>query len=313
MPQIIELVIPLFALIGLGRLAFQRAYIDGAGVAALTGFTYWVALPALLIGSVVNGRSDHIVFTAGIYIACCIIVFFLSIAIARIVFGYPIERAALFGLNATYGNIIFLGTPLVASVFGQEGVALILVIIALHSGVLLPLAAVMIEIGTRRQGGALVVCSRTARSLAQNPVIMSIVLAFLWKQTALPLPPGLHGLFALLAPAASPLALFCLGASLPLERLERSVVQEAALATFIKLLLLPLAVGWASWFCGLAGLPWRVALLTAAMPTGANAFLLARKATTFAAGSAMTVVLASVISILTICLLVQWLQGGAFT
>jgi predicted permease len=52
----------------------------------------------------------------------------------------------VFALNATYGNVIYLGTPLVSAAFGPPGLSLILTIIAVHSGVLLPLAAVLIEI-----------------------------------------------------------------------------------------------------------------------------------------------------------------------
>jgi malonate transporter and related proteins len=78
----------------------------------------------------------------------------------------------------------------------------------------------------------------------------------------------------------------------------------------MKLAVLPISVGLAAWIVGLPSLQWRVAVLTAAMPTGANAFLLARRATNFAEVSATTVVLTTAISVLTISVLLNWMGSN---
>jgi malonate transporter len=308
MLQIIGLVIPLFAVIAVGRMAVSYKRLDSAGLAALSGFTYWIALPALLIGSVAEAHAQNLIEVAAIYLACCIAVFAASMLLCYLFIGRSLARTAIFGLNATYGNVIFLGTPLVASFFGPQGVSLILAIIAFHSGVLLPLASVLIELGTHRQGGIRVVASNSAMGLLRNPIIMSILAGFIWRTTGFTLPLPLHHLFGLIGPAAAPSALFCLGASLPSVATEQSIMREAMLATVIKLAVLPFCVGIVSWQMGLTGLPWQVAVITAAMPTGANAFLLARRATDFVEASAATVVTASVASVLTITLILNWLH-----
>jgi malonate transporter len=306
--SVLALVAPLFAVIGMGWLAMRRSMLDSAGLAALTGFTYWAALPALLFGSIAEVDAPRLMDVAGIYLICCILIFTFSLFAGRLLLGSSLAQTAVFSLNATYGNVIFLGTPLVSAVFGSQGVSLILAIIALHSGVLLPLAAILIELGTGRQGGPWVVVRNTVLGLLRNPIMMSIALGFLWRATGIAMPGPLHELFSLLGRAASPLALFCLGASLPPLTKETQVVREAVLATLLKLTGLPLCVGALSSVVGLSGLPWRVAVVTAAMPTGANAFLLARRATAFAEASAATVVIATAMSVITITGLLAWLR-----
>ena len=58
----------------------------------------------------------------------------------------------------------------------------------------------------------------------------------------------------------------------------------------------------------MSGQPVAVAVLTAGMPTGANAFLLARRAGTLIEASAGTVVVATVASVLTLFGLLVWLR-----
>ena len=285
-----------------------RNILTPEGLAALNGFAYWLALPALLFSSIAESHAPQAMGIAGIYLACCIFVFACAVLIGHLIFGNALAKSAVFGLNATYGNVIFLGTPLVAAFFGPEGVAQILAIIAFHSGVLLPLAAVLMELGSGRQGGVQAVMHRTVLGLMRNPIIMSILLGFAWRATGIAVPGPIHHLLAVLGPSATPLALFCLGASLPPVAVEYAIIREATAATLLKLTVLPVCVGWVAWFMEISGMPWRVAVLTAAMPTGANAFLLARRATSFAESSASTVVVTTALSTVSITGLLTWLR-----
>jgi malonate transporter and related proteins len=302
------LVAPIFAVIAAGYFANRRGLLQPAGLAALTGFTYWLALPALLFGSIAELDSTGLLVASEIYLAACLIVFGLSVLARRFLLRGSLPESAVFGLNATYGNVIYLGTPVVSAVFGAKGVALILAIIAFHSGVLLPLAACLIEIGVPKQGGVAIVLRNTVSGMVRNPILMSIFLGFAWHGIHLPMPGPLHDLLAMLGRAATPLALFSLGASLPTFDRGWPTVREAAFTTVIKLSILPVCVGVLAHVMGLSGLPWKVAVVTAAMPTGANAFMLARRATEFSAVSASTVVITTTLSLGSIAGLLSWLR-----
>jgi len=308
MAYVASMVMPIFAIIAMGRMAIWFRVLHPDGLAALNGFAYWIALPALLFGSIAAMQTSGWLEIAWIYLLACILMYAVALLAAKLILGGPLARTAVFALNATYGNVIFLGTPVVSAVFGPDGVSLILAIIAFHSGILLPIAAVLIEISTHRNGGVLVVIRNTAGGLVRNPIIVSIFLGFVWRATGLSLPGPIQQLVALLGHAAAPLALFCLGASLPPLARESPVMHEAVFATILKLAILPVVVGTLARMAGLSGLPWTVAVVTAAMPTGANAFLLARRASAFAEASASTVVIATVMSVLTLSGLLVWIR-----
>jgi malonate transporter len=307
MAQALGLIVPVFAVIAMGWLAVRLKRLDTQSLAGLVGFAYWVALPSLLFASIAELDPGAALTVAIIYLACCLVVYGFAVAVSCLLFRRSLAQSAMFGLNATYGNVIYLATPLVSAAFGQPGLTLILVIIAVHSGVLLPLAAVLIELDSGQQGGAVVVLRSSIVNVLKNPIMMSILLGFLWRLTGFGVPVPLHNLLTLLGRAASPLALFCLGATLPGISGGILVLREAVLVTIIKLLILPISVGAMCWLVGLPDLQWRVALVTAAMPTGANAFLLARRATDFAEASATAVVLSTGASILTIAMLLNWI------
>jgi malonate transporter and related proteins len=287
MMDIIGLLLPIFAVIALGRAVVWFALIEPAGIRGINDFTYWIALPALLFGSIATGKTLHLFGIASIYLAGCLFVYGLALLLARVLLHMRLPQAAAFALSATYGSAIYFGIPIVSAAFGSSGLVLILPIIALHSGVLLPLAAALIEYGS--QTGSTAVVRNTLRGLLRNPIVMAIAVGFLWHAGGAPVPVPAHALFSLLGKAAPSLALFCVGASLP--TVTSGSAKEAAIAAVFKLAVLPAVIGVASLSAGLSGLPVEVALITAAMPTGPNAFLVAQRAPAFADAAARTVVI----------------------
>jgi malonate transporter and related proteins len=141
MIAILELIVPIFAVIGMGRGATKLVLISPAGVRGLTDFTFWVALPSLFFGSITAAATLQVADVAGAYLLGCLIVYGLAMILAWIVWRAGLARASMFALNATYGNVVFLATPIVSAAFDAPGVRIVVAIVALHSGILLPLAA----------------------------------------------------------------------------------------------------------------------------------------------------------------------------
>jgi malonate transporter and related proteins len=206
-----------------------------------------------------------------------------------------------------------MGIPIVVAAFGAEALAPLLGIITIHSAIILPLATVLIEFGGakdgRRGGGhPLRVLRVTGAGLLRNPVIMTMVLAFAWRGLGLGLPEVLHGFFRLIGSAGPPLALFCLGAALPPLAAGAGVIREVLLACLLRLVLTPGLMLGAGWWLGMQGTAFKVAVLVSGMPTGANAFLLARRTATAAEASASTVVVATAASLFSLSLLLAALR-----
>lgn len=287
------LLLPIFAGIAIGCIAARRRWIDEAAIRGINVFTVQFAFPMLLFNSIATGSRFDTFGIAGVYLTGCLGVYALGLLIARVVLRARLARCAAFALNATYGSAAYIAMPLVASVFGTPGLTLIVPIIALHSGILLPLATILVEIGNHDDGGSIM--RSTMRRLIRNAIVVSIVVGFLWRTGGLPVPAPLAVLLSLFGGAAPALALFCVGATLPNG--GGGSLREAALAAVLKLGVLPPVIWALSVLAGFSGMSVKVALVTAAMPTGANAFLVARRATDFAETSARAVVISLLASL----------------
>src|SRR6476646_8341712 len=93
----------------------------------------------------------------------------LSIILSTILFKRSFAEASMFALNATYGNVVYFGIPLVTTAFEASNLPIILAIVAVHSAVLLPGTAVLIEVGSEPSTCGLKTTGRVAKRLLQNP------------------------------------------------------------------------------------------------------------------------------------------------
>lgn len=306
------IIAPVFALIVMGAAAVRLRLLEMVAVRGMSDFVFYAAMPSLLFGSVAGAPPLRLVDVAGSFLAGAALLFLAAVIIARTVLRAQLAQASVFALNCVFGNTVMLGIPVIDAAYGREGVAYLLAVIAFHSGILLPLATVLIEAdpashGGRAGRGPFAVMRAAAPGLLRNPVVVSIVLAFLWRATGFAIPAPVQRLLGLLGAAGPPLALFCLGATLP-RPTGWSDLREVSIAALFKLVLMPALVAVIAHAVGVSGVAFAVVVMASALPTGANAFLLARRFATMAEASASTVVVSTVLSIATLTLLLTWLR-----
>lgn len=299
----LAIVFPIFGIILVGWLARRFAVVEPSAMRGLREVVFFLTMPAFLFSSIAEGPPFDVVGVGMVYFSACLAVFVLGLALAR-AFGFPLSRAAMLGLNSAYGNTVMIGIPVAVSALGAGALPALLAIIALHSAILLPLAGVLMEaeVAGQERRGPFTVVVEVLKGALRNPVIVAILLAFVWRSLSLPLPGPLHDFLRLLGSAATPLALLCLGGTLPALNLKVLGI-ETILALVLKLVTLPLLVWMLGRWAGLAPLPLSVAVLTAAMPTGANAFLLAFRNDELIEVSAGTVLISTMLSVITISVL----------
>jgi predicted permease len=173
---------------------------------------------------------------------------------------------------------------------------------------LLSVATVVAEIGLHSQAPLSRVLRATLLGVLRHPIVMAVFLAFVWQGLGLPVPPPARRVLELLGAAGPPLALFCLGGSLAGFSLAGARA-EVAFASFLKLALMPALAWGACWALGLSPLETAVAVVSSALPTGANAFLLARRYETGVGASGATVLLSTLISIATLSALLAYFKA----
>jgi predicted permease len=300
-----SIILPVFALIAIGVIARSRRLLEPVAFRGLTDIVFFLAMPALLFGAIVEGGSFDLVGIASVYFAGCLTIFGLGLGLG-LMLHLPLARAAMLALNASYGNTVMMGIPIIVAALGAEALPPLLAIVALHSAILLPLAGVLIEVAGAGERRPLAVVWSALQGVLRHPIIMSIVVASLWRTFALPVPAPIGEFLRLLGGAGVPLALICLGGSLPAPK-AGAVGMEAVIGTVLKLAALPALVWAIGRWAGLPALPLTVATITAGMPTGANAFLLVRRAEALLEISAATVVATTLLSLLSLYLLLHFL------
>jgi hypothetical protein len=313
MQAVFTIVTPVFGLILLGWAAMRIKLLTEEGANGLTAFVFYVAIPCLLFGSVARGSlaaGDH-VRVALAYFTALLIVFALAIPIARALFGARLAEASVFATNVTFGNTVMIGIPLAFFTWGPAAEGPTLAIVGFHSIILLPLATMLVELGLAERAPLRRTLAVTGQAIARNPVITSLLAGIAWTWLGFGLPAPVERLMAMLAAAAGPCALFALGTSLAGFKVAGDLTQSLSV-TALKLAALPAAVAVVALFIfQLEPLQVAVATVVAAMPTGANAFILANKYKLFERRSASAVLISTALSFATLSLLLAWLAPAA--
>ena len=296
--MILSVLAPVFGLILVGHLV-RRAEAPGGPerLKILADLVYWLFLPSLLFTSVLKQSDDTSFRPALVYFVVALGAFAAAFVVARLAFRARVGAAAIFALNSAFGNMGLLGIPIVALVWGQPGLLVLLTVLTFHSASMLPLCAALIEIDRVGSTGLRALPASIAKAVLGNPIIVAIASAFAWHETGLGLPLAIGRFLDLLAQAAPALALICLGISLPRLGRGGGAWAQAGAASLVKLVLMPAAMAVAARVAGLPGREAGILVLLAGLPTGANAFMLARRSGAFQEASAATVLVGTAASL----------------
>ena len=310
MTTVFEIVLPLFAIVLCGYVMGWRGWISESGVQGISGFVFNLAIPALLFRSMARGIEAFDLDIVLAYFSAIPVVFVVALLLGRFVFRTRLEEQALMGMGAIFSNTVLLGIPLVFTAFGEAGGIKIMSIITFHAIVLFPLITVIIELGRGSRTGLRSMLASSLRALAVNPIILSLLAGIAYGATGWPLPGPVERFTDLLGSAAAPCALFALGASLTAFSIGGDL-KEVLAVTLLKLVLHPLIMAMiAFWVFQLPPLSATVAILTAALPSGANVFILARQYNIYLARAASAVLITTGLSVVTLTLLVAYFRAG---
>ncbi len=308
MVALLEIVLPIFAVVLTGWIVGRFEIIKGERVNGLADFTFFIAIPALMFRSVVRNlrweTADPGVLI--VYFGSGLVIYALAMVIGLRVFRTSFEEAAVLALACTFGNSVQLGIPMVVRSFGEHGLVPLMLIISFHSLVLIGLTTVLIEIARGRGGGAKAAAIQSAKGTARNPIIIAMVAGLIVAGFGLELPHMADDFLALLGAAGIPCALFALGAQLARFKFAGSLGPTGVILV-LKLAALPAVVWGLAEAVDLAPQAEAVAILASGLPTGANVFILANRYLVYQAPVVSAVVASTVLSLGTITLLIAWL------
>ena len=275
MMEIFLQTMPFFALIGVGYTAGKTGFFTAEATAYLTKFVFYFALSAMLFRFSANlSLSDvfDLPFVLA-YLWGTLFVYLIATAVA-LLRRRGFEEAAVEAQCAVIGNVGFLGIPMLVLLLGENAIGPVMLVLAVDLIVFGSLIVILIT-GSRDGRMSFGVLKTVGVGLLQNPMIVSIVLGLIVSSLSIPLPTLADQFLAILGGAATPGALFAIGASLATKSAERIVI--AGWLSFAKLVLHPAAVAFAAIFV-LPVEPYAagVMIAAAALPVAGNVFILAQ-------------------------------------
>ena len=141
--------------------------------------------------------------------------------------------------------------------------------------------------------------------LLKNPMIVSITVGLAWSALRLPIPVPLNEFVTILGNAATPGALFAIGASLASKSAERLAV--AGWLSFAKLVLHPAAVAVAAWYVfPVEPYAASVMIAAAALPVAGNVYILARHYGVAPHRVSASILISTAVSVLTVSAVIAW-------
>ncbi len=266
-------VAPLFLAIFAG-VAFSRSKtVTEKWVDILNKYALKIGLPALVIASLLKVETG-----AGIYWRFILInsVYFIT----SMLLAYPVAR--IFGLSKqvrsalmlifSYGNVAYLGIPVLQNSYGELAVPLAGIISSVYIFWLLTLGVTLIELHSDQR--------MTAREFVKNqlgnPLMLAVIAGLALSLFKIQLPVVISETIRLFAGSVTAVVLFSLGIFLGLHRAGNLKNWATALMwSVVILVVLPFAFYLVVKNLGLNELQLKSTVLEAAMPLGLTPYALA--------------------------------------
>ncbi|WP_420860453.1 AEC family transporter [Algirhabdus cladophorae] len=301
MQALLDVILPVFLVIGFGYAAAKRDLISDEAIDGLVRFTQNFAIPCLLFRSISQldlGVYFHpsLLFS---YYGPATVCFVLGIVGARAIFKRPMQDSVAIGFCCLFANSVLLGLPITERAYGESELDANFALIAINAPFCYGLGIITMEI-VRNQGGGFLATSRAiVDTVFHNALIIAIGLGFLVNLTGLPLPGVLTDALDMMILAALPAAIFSLGGVLTRYKLEGDLMVALMICGIVLILRPILTYGMASQFT-LTENALRSATLTAAMAPGINAYVFANMYGVAKRVAASSILIATGLSLITV-------------
>ena len=318
MLSILAVNFPFFALIFCGWLATRRGLLPLAAIPGLNGFVLFFALPCMLyrFGARTPIHQLLDLRVAAVYLAAAALMVALAVTASRRA-GIGWNDSAFGALVAAFPNTGFMGVPLLAALLGPAVAGPVIQTMAIDMVLTTSLCVALSRLdGGAGASGALAALRRALRGMATNPMPWSIALGIVASAAGFVLPRPLEQTLALLSDAASPVALFTIGAVLARAGMDddaagRTPWRGAVLLALAKLLLHPALVLCAGAAASTLGAPLDPLALTAlvlvaALPSASNVSMLAERFGAHNGRIARVILVSTVLAFLSFSAAVAW-------
>ncbi|MEO1705616.1 MAG: AEC family transporter, partial [Pseudomonadota bacterium] len=206
MEALLEVILPVFVVIGAGYIAVWRGFFSDDAVDTLTLFAQRFAIPVLLFGAISEldlGQTLRPALLISFYTGA-LAGFLAGLVGARVLFGRPWEDAVAIGFVGLFSNSVLLGIPITERAYGADVLQSTFAIIAFHAPFCYAIGITVMEIVRADGKGVLGIAQAASRAMFRNALIVAIGLGFLVNISGLPLPGPLSDAVDIISTAALP-------------------------------------------------------------------------------------------------------------
>lgn len=280
----------------LGYICRKTNLITDAHTPGMTNLLVRVATPCTVFMALMRPFSRTLLLesiaTIGITSTIFVLGGFLGLAVTKIMKATPGERQS-WQFGVAYGNVGFMGIPVVTAVFGHEG--LIYVAMALAS-----FNVLTFTVGIRMFDNAPKDFS-FKNLLLRNPAIPAVFIGFIFFITGFRLPYAVEGGITLIGGITTPMSMILLGVILARQSLKKAFTDARLLLPLAaKLIVMPLVSLGALYFIIPNPLMLNVIVILMAMPPAAVTAIFAEQHNADAFTAAKFVVVGTILCAITV-------------
>lgn len=314
MSAVVNVVLPVFAIILAGYLSGKAKLLGSASSEALNKFVYWMALPPVLflgtarrpLAELLNGPF------IGAFLGSMLLVYALGALLGWLLHREKSEILCMQGLTACFSNTGYMGIPLFLAAFGADRLAPAILATVIMSAIMVGIAVVWLEFAASHGHGLGKALRDVGKAVGKNPLIVSTAAGVAWSvilpHVAVPQP--LVTFCELMGAAAGPCALVAIGLFLATRDI-RAPMGEIGWVVALKLLAHPLLC----WLLIQALFPmdpfWTAsAIILAALPTGALTFVVATQYRLYIDRTSAAILVSTVVSVVTLSVLLAHYAPG---
>ncbi|GGX55091.1 malonate transporter [Tateyamaria omphalii] len=300
MQALLDVILPVFLVIGFGYVAVWRGFFTAQGIDALMKFSQNFAIPCLLFSAIANLdlSSSLDIRLLGSFYTGAASGFVLGTLGAYYLFKRDIEDSIAIGFCCLFSNSVLLGLAINERAYGADALAGAYAIIAFHSPFCYGLGITAMEIARNRGQSPLVMARGVARAMFRNVLVLAIMAGFVVNLSGITLPGVLSDGLDLVIRAALPTALFALGGVL-IQYKPEGDARVIAMVCAISLILHPAITFTLGSALSVPTDAYKAAVLTAAMAPGVNGYIFANMYGRAKRVAATSVLVATALTILT--------------
>jgi predicted permease len=232
--------LPILLMVLVGMALRRVGILSSSMVAALDQFAFRVGLPLLMFQNVstmdlyAEFQLRFALYCVGISLASFLVIWFLAPRIF-----HDRAMAGSFAQGSVRGSVAVLGVAIVSSIYGQAGIAALMVACSVPVYNIMSVLILSSCGGKSAAGGSHV--RNAVRGILYNPLILGVLAGMPFALLRIHLPAGITGAISGLGGTATPLSMVVIGASFNWAD-ATARLRPAIAGTIIKILLLP-AIG----------------------------------------------------------------------